>query len=97
METKLKVYKAGKKYDGYLDQYSLYYPIPRKKVKESGYKGVILGFSFGEHYITKCTHDEFPAGFDIQACLGKKVDIKTLPEHVQEWIAKEEKEWQETI
>ena len=91
MAVTLRVYKAGKKYDGCVDQYSLYYPTPQNKVNDWGYKGVYLGFSFSQDGIIKCTHEELSAGSKVDACLGKKVKIESLPQHVQDWITEEQK------
>lgn len=97
MAVTLRVYKAGKKYDGYVDQFSLYYPTPRNKVKDWGYMGQFLGFSFSQDTITKCTHDECKLGLGIDTFLGKKQKIEDLPQHVQEWIKEEEKAYNTAI
>ena len=88
MSVRLRVYdsaKRNKKYENYIDRYSLYVPIPRNKVKEFGYVGMFLGFSFSDKGITRCCWDECRKGVAFMN-LGAKVKRDTLPKHVQEWV-----------
>lgn len=98
MAVTLRVYDAGKRYEHYVDRYSLYYPTPRNKVAEWGYMGMYLGFSFSnDGRITKCCHSECKRGVGIDFFGGKKVKRETLPTHVQEWINKLEKAYNKAL
>lgn len=90
-KTTLRVYDSGKK--GYVDRYTLYTPMPKKN---SQIKGFCWDFSFNDTDIITCCHTDIEHGTPIRV-LGKKVDIKTLPQHVQDWIAKEQKTWDEDL
>jgi hypothetical protein len=88
MSVALRVYdsaKRNKKYENYIDRYSLYVPTPRNKVKEWGIMGTFLGFSFSDKGITRCCWDECKQGVAFMN-LGKKIKRDTLPKHVQEWV-----------
>ena len=88
MSVTLRVYdsaKRNKKYENYIDRYSLYVPTPRNKVKEWGIMGTFLGFSFSDKGITRCCWDECKKGVAFMN-LGKKIKRDTLPKHVQEWV-----------
>jgi hypothetical protein len=88
MSVTLRVYdsaKRNKKYENYIDRYSLYVPTPRNKVKEWGIMGTFLGFSFSDKGITRCCWDECKQGVAFMN-LGKKIKRDTLPKHVQEWV-----------
>lgn len=89
--TTLRVYDGGKKYAGNCDRYSLYYPLPRAQQAAEGLKGYYLGFSFNADAIITACHGEVVHGLGIDAYLGKKVQVNTLPSHVQIWIAQEQK------
>ena len=86
--TTLRVYDSGK--EGYVDRYSLFYPTPKSKST----KGVIWDFSFNDTKVITCCHYDIGLDFPIRL-LGKKVKIDDLPKHVQEWIAKEQAQWDE--
>lgn len=89
----LRVYDAAainKKYENFVDRYSLYVPTPRNKVGEWGFMGIFLGFSFTDNHITRCCWDECKRGI-ISMNLGKKIKRETLPLNVQKWINKMEK------
>lgn len=88
MSVTLRIYdsaKHNKKYENYVDRYSLYVPIPRNRVKEFGYVGSFLGFSFSDKGITRCCWDECRHGVAFMN-LGKKIKRESLPKHVQEWV-----------
>ena len=92
MSVTLRIYdsaKRNKKYENYVDRYSLYVPTPRNKVKEWGFMGTFLGFSFSDKGITRCCWEECRQGVAFMK-LGKKVKRDTLPKHVQEWVEKME-------
>lgn len=89
-KTTLRVYDSKK--EGFVDRYSLYYPTPKAKQKDWLTKGATLDFSFSEDQIITCCHTEIGLEVPISV-LGKRVKIDTLPKHVQDWIAKEQAEW----
>jgi hypothetical protein len=92
MSVTLRVYdaaKRNKKYEDCIDRYSLYVPVPRNRVKEFGYAGTFLGFSFSDSGITRFCWDECRKGVAFMN-LGKKISRDTLPKHVQEWVDKME-------
>lgn len=95
----LRVYDAAarnKKFADYLDRYSLYVPVPKRFVKDFGYRGAFLGFSFhGDEthgHITRCCWDEAKNGL-YSVNLGRKVKRETLPTYVQAWVNEMEKVW----
>jgi len=88
MAVTLRVYDAAKRskeFENSVDRYSLYVPTPRNKVKEWGFMGTFLGFSFGDKGITRCCWDECRNGVSSMN-LGKKIKRESLPKHVQEWV-----------
>jgi hypothetical protein len=95
----LRVYdaaKRNKKYEDYIDRYCLYVPIPRNRVKEFGYVGTFLGFSFSDERIIKCYWDECEYGVAFMN-LGTKIKRESLPKHVQKWIDTLEKKWNRAL
>lgn len=99
MAITLRVYdsaKRNKKYENYIDRYSLYVPTPRNKVTEWGYMGMFLGFSFSDKWITRCCWDECRQGV-ASMNLGAKVKRDALPKHVQEWVEKMEKAYNKAL
>lgn len=108
---KLRVYDGARgskdrhQYEGYVDRYSLYFPRPKKRIdedyREFGERitGNFLGFSFSEDgkTINRCTWDEWNTRNGRCDSLGKKVNIDTLPKHVQNWIAGYERVYNEMI
>lgn len=92
----LRVYDGGKRYDA-SDRYTLYYPTPRNKVAEMGCKGMYVGFNFTKEDIIQYCHGECKFGVGIDFFGGKKIKRETLPMHVQEWINRVEKEFNEIV
>lgn len=97
MAVTLRVYDAGEKYAHCADRYSLYYPTPRNKVKDWGYKGIYLGFGFSENEICEYSHGECKIGVGVDFFGGKKIKRQTLPTHVQKWIDNMEKAYNKAI
>jgi hypothetical protein len=108
---KLRVYDGARgskdrhQYEDYIDRYSLYFPHPKKWIDEDYRKfreritGDFLRFSFSEDgkIINRCTWNEWNIRNGLCDSLGKKVNINTLPKHVQKWIAGYEKVYNEMI
>lgn len=84
MAIALRVYDSVKKYKNYIDRYCLYVPTPRNKIKDWGFMGMFLGFSFSDKGITRYCWNECRQGVAFMN-LGAKVKRDTLPKHVQEW------------
>ena len=95
----LRVYDSAsvkKEYATCTDRYTLYVPTPRNKVREWGYMGTYLGFSFTDEVLIKCCWGECENGVRTMS-LGRKVKRETLPMHVQKWIDKLEKAYNKAI
>lgn len=95
----LRVYDSAvrnKRYADYVDRYSLYVPTPRNKVREWGYMGMYLGFSFSDTTITRCCWGECRQGISSMN-MGKKIKRDTLPLHVQQWVDRMEKAYNRVL
>lgn len=85
-----EVYKAVGEHANCLDNYTLYYPLP--KSMQDSLKGFYVGFSVnGQGDVTKYEYGELNPN-NRCSCLGKKVQRDTLPPNVKKWIEEEEKE-----
>lgn len=92
--------KERKQYEDSVDRYSLYFPLPKKRInKDDGVVGCYLGFSFSDdgEQIIRCTFEEWNSKNGLCDHLGKKAKIETLPENVQKWIADGERVYNEFI
>ena len=78
----LRMYDSNK---SVADRYCRYVPTPRNKVREWGFMGMYLPFSFNESGIIGYSWGECKNGVK-SANLGKKIKRETLPTHVQEWV-----------
>ena len=100
MSVTFRVYDAAltnKVYENFVDRFSLYVPYPRNKRKEYGnLYGIFLGFSFNERDIIKCCWEECKYGVKYHD-LGRKVKRETLPLHVQKWVSKLEKTYNDYL
>lgn len=100
MSVTFRVYDAAltnKKFEHVPDRFSLYVPYPRDKRKEYGnLYGIYLGFSFNEKFIIKCCWDECKYGVKYYN-LGRKISRETLPLHVQKWVSKLEKTYNDYL
>ena len=85
-----------KEYATYVDRYALYVPTPRNKIKEWGFMGMYLGFSFNDSGIIRCCWDECIGGIKTMS-LGKKIKRESLPQHVQQWIDTMEKKYNRAL
>ena len=94
---RVKVYDAGKRFEGYVDRYCIYYPYPKKDNKGRRAKGFTLDFSFSEHGITVCCHSEVEIGSSLREALGKRVKNEDLPQHVQKWVQKHEEAYNKAL
>lgn len=90
-----EVYKSVGENAKCLDNYTLFYPIP--KSMQDGLKGFWLGFSFNEDGdVTMYEHGELKPTAR-RSYLGKKVQRETLPTNVKLWVEMEEKEHNKQI
>ena len=108
---KLRVYDAARgskerhQFENYVDRYALYFPHPKKWVKQDLMEygehitGEYLSFSFSEDgkTINRCIFDEWNGRDGSCTNLGKKVKIESLPKPVQEWIEGYEKVYNDLI
>lgn len=81
---KVRLYKAGKKFDGYVDQYSLYFPYPKWLQKHDRSRGGWIGCSQGiSGDVIRCTWED-----DCrieQPNLGRRYPLEKMSKQFQDW------------
>ncbi len=106
---KIKLYDAGKKYEGYFDRYSLFFPIPAFKQQEQRKLGVepsriiramYLGCSPSSDGMIRCSWGTILRGQRINSeelYLGKRVSIDSMPKPFQKCVRNMIKVYEQAI
>jgi hypothetical protein len=87
-----RIYDAGKKFEGYADRYSIFFPLPKKYRKDtiSKVRGVFLGCKPSVDGMIRCTWEDVKdvdyIGVNLK--LGKRVKLESFPKPFQEIINK---------
>lgn len=81
---KVKLYKAGKKFDGYADQYSLYFPYPKWLQEHDHSRGGFIGCSQGaDGDVIRCTWEDDCLAQKTN--LGKRYPLEKMSKQFQKW------------
>lgn len=85
-----RIYDGGKKYENYVDRYSVFYPLP-KKYREDPYedRGIYLGCSvMSNGGLNRCTWEPVECHDRIGISLnwGKRVKLESFPKPFQKAI-----------
>lgn len=90
---KARLYDSGKKYEGYVDRLTLYFPYPKWLQKKDGVRGCYLGCSVAsDGGMIRCTWNcnENSIVNSPSLFLGKKLDIDSMPEPFRKIVRKME-------
>lgn len=84
-----RIYDGGKKFEGYPDRYSVYFPMPKRfRADKEDDKGIYLGCTPTEDGMIRCTWEPVEAhdhiGYTIK--LGRVVKLETFPKAFQRII-----------
>ena len=87
-----RIYDSGKKFENYVDRYSVFFPLPKKYREEPQEdRGVYLGCSvMSDGGICCCTWEpvEYYHRIGINLHLGKRVKLESFPKPFQKVINK---------
>lgn len=92
----VRLYRAGKKFRGYVDEYTLYFPYPKKIQKTEKISGYGIGCSQTSNGdVIRCS------GFDVDCFattnLGRKVSLETMSPEFQKWARNLERIWNDAL
>ena len=102
---KVRLYDSGKRYEGFPDRYSLYFPYTQKMMdyykKKFGrvIKGTFLGCSqASDGSVIRYYWEDLDTtiGYSIKG-LGRKVKIESMSKQFQEFAVKMERIWNDAI
>ena len=96
---KVRLYDAGKQYEGYPDRYALYFPVPKALQKREG-RGVFLGCSpNSQGEMIRCCWDENRDAIvnGARLFLGKIVPLETMPVGFQKTARRLEEAWNNAV
>lgn len=87
-----RIYDAGKKYEGYVDRYSVFFSLPKKYRGEMAEKirGLYLGCSPSADGMIRCQWEDVRERdyIGVDLTLRKRVKLESFPKPFQEIINK---------
>ena len=82
----VRLYDAGKKYENYIDRYTLYFPYPKwLRERSNNVRGCWLGCSPAYDGMIRCSWElnESHIVNSEKLWLGKKIKLETMPQPFQ--------------
>ena len=99
MATKMRLYDSGKRFENYVDRYTLYFPYPKWLQKHDRAKGCYLGCSPTQSGMNMCCWDINVDSYvnSDTLRLGKKIRLDSMPIGFQKVAKQIETSWQYTL
>ncbi len=93
---KIRLYRAPKQYEGYVDEYSLYFPLNKKLRKREGLAGTYVGCSqASDGSVIRCNWSDVDSFANVS--LGRKVNLETMSPQFQAWAHHLEQLWNDAL
>ena len=102
---KIRLYDSGKRYEGYPDRYSLYFPYPKWMQEERYglYGHRVMGFVLGctmdcDGGVIRCDsfEDDRTLGYHVDY-LGRKISLDKMSLAFRKWALSMEKKWNDAL
>ena len=99
MATKMRLYDSGKRFENYVDRYTLYFPYPKWLQKHDRAKGCYLGCSPTQNGMNMCCWDINVDSYvnSDTLRLGKKIRLDSMPKPFQICAERLQKAWHDAI